>query len=243
MKDKKRLSIICVAVLLLVAVIGMSAYTFAKYVTSTEVPSTSATVAKWGFVVSANAGDLFASDYSVNGSETLATKVDDGVAVDASSSVVAPGTTGSMTFSISGTAEVRAQVTVEATVADIVLTDGTNKYNPVKWTLTKDGEAVENCNGVTLATIKTYLDSMDATIEAGATNTLAGTYTLSWSWAFDGSADPVWENGPDGNTADTYLGWLADGSDKAKAMVPDAYESASKTTVSFSLKISVTQIQ
>ncbi len=219
MKDKKRLSIICVAVLLLVAVIGMSAYTFAKYVTSASVTSQSATVAKWGFVVSANADDLFGSDYTGTG---LATKVEgDGISVNSNNATVAPGTTGSMTFSISGTAEVLAQLTVTATGTDVSLTKGEGEdaqtYNPIKWTLKKGNTVVsaviDNKNvtfeNATLATVLTYLGSIKETITAGQASSHAGDYTLTWAWAFENTESGI--DGLSANEADTLLGQAANG--------------------------------
>ncbi len=231
----KRKPIIFVAVLLMIAIIAMSAYTFAKYTTSTNVDSQSATVAKWGFTVSADATNLFASDYSVADEATLATKVEDGVAVDAADVVVAPGTTGSMSFSINGNSEVRAQLNVTATGTDVSLTKGEQTYNPVKWTLAKDNTAVSGCENVTLDTIVTYLNAMDETIEAGANYSKAGSYTLTWTWAFTGADSGI--TGLSVDAADTILGQAAAGQ-----TIDTAYTAVTSIS-NFSLSISVDQIQ
>ena len=55
--------IITAMVALIALVVGMGGYTFAKYFTSTGTHSNQATVAKWGFVLSANATNLFGEEY------------------------------------------------------------------------------------------------------------------------------------------------------------------------------------
>ena len=126
MKNMKRKAlIVAVMALLLVAILAMSVSTFAKYTTSATTGSNTATVAKWGFVVNAQAGGLFADQYGGTDSGLADAYVSgDTVFVDANGSgnVVAPGTTGSLTFSITGTAEVRSQVTVTASGTDVALT-------------------------------------------------------------------------------------------------------------------------
>ena len=135
MKFNKRKSLIVIAMFVLLAVlIAMSGMTFARYISSKEVPTQSATVAKWGFVVSADADALFGSDYKGTTLATVVANTEEQLSVSAESAaegqtrglVVAPGTTGSMTFSITGEAEVRAQITVSMTnVQDVYLTHTT----------------------------------------------------------------------------------------------------------------------
>ncbi|MBQ3081394.1 MAG: hypothetical protein IJC01_03905 [Clostridia bacterium] len=161
MKNMKRKAlIVAVMALLLVAILAMSVSTFAKYTTSTSINSNSAAVAKWGFAASIQADDMFADAYGAQ-TANLASKAtwvadsnDAGtLSVKANSEgteVVAPGTKGSMTFSITGEAEVLAQITVKVDASsDVYLTktDGNKTYNPIKWTLKKDGVAV---NGQTV---------------------------------------------------------------------------------------------
>ena len=60
MKNMKRKAlIVAVMALLLVAILAMSVSTFAKYTTTKSYTSGSAAVAKWGFVVSVQAGSMF----------------------------------------------------------------------------------------------------------------------------------------------------------------------------------------
>ena len=149
-KDNRKSIFVIGLLLLLVAVIGFGGYTLSKYVTKKDA-SGSASVAKWGFTVTSDATNLFGANYEfkTGATNSTVTKTNDATkltvkASNENSQVVAPGTTGSMTFIIDGTAEVKAKVEIALTDnKDIVLeykkgeTAGT--YNPVKWTLKKDG--------------------------------------------------------------------------------------------------------
>lgn len=245
-KTKKLLSI--VAMVLMVGLIaGMGAMTYAKYVTTGSVPTQSATAAKWGFVITADTSNLFGTDYDqTDATNKIATKVTtDGVAVNASgdTNVVAPGTTGSMTITVSGSAEVLAKltVTVDTGTADIALGD----YKPVKWSITGTSED----NTVTDGTLEAVLNALktDAdTTSIAAGETVSKSYTISWKWAFDGD-----------NAKDTVIGYKAMGKtyDDIKSLTvgdgtvvstivanADAYN-AITTTVSFGLSVAVEQIQ
>lgn len=206
--NKKKMLVMASIVLMLTMVVGMGAFTFAKYVT-TQTADDRANTAQWGFVITADASNLFGTDYSLEGG-TSATVVEtgNGVAVKATGTgnVVAPGTTGSMTFSISGKAEVLAKVSLEkAATTDIHL----DAYYPVKWTITKR-ETIEEivsetpvCTNVTLSEALTKLkSSVDGIVEPGTV--VNKTYVISWEWAFD-SRNNQW------NQWDTVLGLLAGG--------------------------------
>ena len=196
---KKKMLVIFSIVLMLTMVVGMGAFTFAKYVT-THTADDQAKTAQWGFVITADASDLFGTDYTLSGTGTSATVVQtgSGVAVQATGTgnVVAPGTTGSMSFSISGKAEVLAKVSLEKTATkDIHLN---NAYYPVKWTITENGTPV--CKNEKLFDALTLLKaSVDGTIEPGTV--VNKTYVISWTWAFSGGDDQ----------SDTVLGLLAGG--------------------------------
>ena len=271
---KKTRGIIIAAMLVLLLAIGcLCGITFAKYVTSKSVSTQSATVAKWGFVISANANDLFGKEYAVTGEETLAKKVADGsgVAVVAKKAAVAPGTTGEMTFSIVGNAEVPAQIkiTAGADVKEVALkgTDGNPVWSPVKWTIwasaddttyTEIKEAGAEGDKITadgsLATALALASKQGGTIAASTTETKKY-FKLSWSWAFDGAT----ADSTNGNRYDTLLGYAAAG-DKTytdatvstaeggaitvvdKSVSPEVTYTAD-TTISFSLTITVEQVQ
>lgn len=243
-KDNRKSIFVIGLLLLLVAVIGFGGYTLSKYVTEKNA-SGKASVAKWGFTVSADATNLLGKEYKYNGASSTVNG-DQGITVKAKTSegnIVAPGTTGSMTFTIAGSAEVKAKVEIAFTAnKDVVLeykkggTAGT--YNPVKWTLKKGEDIlVENS---TLAAIADELNKAvyDETINPGASYTNAGTYTIEWVWAFDDTTA-----NPDADKLDTLLGWTASG-----ATIPTDYgftveTAGTNTTIDFALNISITQEQ
>lgn len=242
-KDNRKSIFVIGLLLLLVVVIGFGGYTLSKYVTEKKETG-SASVAKWGFTVTSDADKLFGKEYKWDGTNSTVSATGDTITVKANSAtgtnLVAPGTTGSMTFTIAGTAEVKAKVEIAFTAnKDVVLeykkggTAGT--YNPVKWTLKKGEDIlVENS---TLAAIAGELSKAvyDETINPGASYTNAGTYTIEWVWAFDDTTA-----NPDADKLDTLLGWTASG-----ATIPTDYgftvETGTNTTIDFALNISITQ--
>lgn len=201
--NKKKMLVILSIVLMLTMVVGMGAFTFAKYVT-THTADDQANTAQWGFVITADASNLFGTDYTLSGTGTSATVVPtgSGVAVKATGTgnVVAPGTTGSMTFSISGKAEVLAKVSlVLAETKDIHLN---NAYYPVKWTITENVSETSVCTDAKLSEALTALESSVDGIGSIAPGTVVNkTYVISWAWAFSGGDDQ----------SDTVLGLLAGG--------------------------------
>lgn len=236
---KKKMLVILSIVLMLTMVVGMGAFTFAKYVT-THTADDQAKTAQWGFVITADASNLFGTDYTLSGTGTSATVVPtgSGVAVKATGTgnVVAPGTTGSMTFSISGKAEVLAQVSLEWTeTADIHL----DAYYPVKWTITESVSEPPVCENAKLSEALAALKSkVDGTIEPGTE--VNKTYVISWAWAFD-SGNNQW------NQWDTVLGLLAGG--KTVAEINEIYEKNTvetgkySTSIAFGFTVTVEQTQ
>lgn len=244
MKAKtKRRSLIVVAMLVLLAtVIAMSSATFAKYITSTGDQSNSATVAKWGFVVSADAASLFGAQYKGTG---LATTTGDGtINVSGSGLVVAPGTTGSMTFSVSGQAEVYAELTLNVTVDDVSLSktvgESTQTYNPIKWTLKKDTETV--LSNATLAELNDYFADKSAEIAPNTAYAYAGDYELSWTWALENDASGI--DGLTVDQADTLLGQAAiPAADRNEAQTAALADYTADTELAVTVSICVEQIQ
>ena len=186
-KSKKALIIVAIA-LMAALVVGMGAMTYSRYIT-TGTSSATATAAKWGFVVTANAQDLFGSDYTKVGGDT-ATKVNEGgVAVSASSATLAPGTSGSMTISIEGQAEVLAQLTFDISQTSLIGIDYTEDedYYPIKWTLKKNGAAVDGADNVSFAALASAVNNQSSQIAIGGS--LSDTYTIEWVWALTGNDD------------------------------------------------------
>ncbi|MBQ8403328.1 MAG: hypothetical protein IJX55_02750 [Clostridia bacterium] len=220
-------SCLLVAVLLTTCVISG---TFAKYTTTADA-SDEARVAKWGVEITTDSDlGLFSETYEIATATNAAdnSAITNSVAVSSTgTNVVAPGTSGSVNFSISGTPEVAVNVKVEMTVnKDVKISKSTTgvelteDYCPVVFTLTKDGTTDALATG-TLTDIKTAMEELSANY-APNTN-LEATYTLSWEWAFNGNND----------IADTYLGNVAAGT------VTDANV---ETGIEFNFTITVTQV-
>lgn len=238
-KNSNKKSVFVIALLLLlVAVIGFGGYTMSKYVSSKSDKGT-ASVAKWGFTVNADATKVFGSNYEKAGgvSSTVTDKTDATKltvqASDAGSKVVAPGTTGSMTFGFGGTSEVLAKFTFDLKVNDISLAytkdAAVGTYSPIKWTL-NDG-TTNVVDGGTIEQVKTALNK-EVVLDPGATLENKN-YTLTWVWDFESSAE--------NNKLDTYLGKLANGDTDTEY---EGYtKTAANTTLSLELNISVVQLQ
>ena len=216
-------------------------------------------------------GDAY--NKATNKLSPVVTTYTNGVNVQASTDdnlVVAPGTTGFMTFSVSGTAEVLSAITVKVATdyKDVTLTKGTGAsalvYNPIVWTLSKTvtsaegGEATTQLATGTLAQIANAINDETTGVCNNASikpneSVANTTYTLSWEWKFTGSTVPT-NFGISADEADTILGLSADEAntdaiDAYKAIFDakygeDAFDSyTAATTVSFNLTITVKQIQ
>ena len=236
-KKRNTRSIVIVGLLLLlVAVIGFGGYTLSKYVTK-KSGAGNATVAKWGFTVDANASELFGKQYSKG---VIVNAGTDSIDVSASTdnNLVAPGTTGSMTFSVKGTAEVLAQIEIKLTAtSDVTLAytqagvEGNKMYNPVKWTLKKGETAVKE--NTTLTEIAKALNKTEEySPNAAAVDEV---YTLSWAWTFS-------EN-DENDALDTLLGMYANNTANTTNGGYTVVADGTKTTVAFTLEISITQLQ
>ena len=202
-KNGKRLALILIALLLIVAV-AFGAYTYSKYISEQKASGT-ATVADWGYSVSitqtSNNGNVFFQYYDKKedgvegvtslGDNTIIAKTD-------AEGVVAPGVEGSIDFSLSGNAEVSALVkvalekTAEVSV-DVTVDDTAYVFYPVQWTLTDNKATSPNAEvtgslDVVIDALKAQLNDIAENgqiIKAGDTTTLPEiNYTLSWKWAF-----------------------------------------------------------
>ena len=203
--------------------------TFAKYVTE-ATGSDQARVAKWGVVITTTTSGLFAETYK-NDAAIGSTAAGAGLSVDSEDGkfVVAPGTKGSVNFSISGTPEVAVDVKIVMNVEkDVIIPSGTviaagntlsGDYTPVVFTL-KDSADNVIATG-TLSDIETGLEGLSA--QYAPNYTLDETYTLSWAWAIDGVND----------VADTYLGNVAAGT---------VTDTDTITDIKFDFTITATQI-
>lgn len=236
---------------LLLALIGcVGGVTYSKYISNTSVPSTQATVAKWGYVVTANSNTLFGPKYAA-GTNNTATVNPAGeiiVSADTEKSVIAPGATGSVAITVKGNAEVMASLTIKIAdgYKDISLSDGANTYNPLKWTAKVGDTAINSAENTTLANVATALSTYSKSFKAN--ETVDTTFTLSYTWAFDGKdIDSGLKNGAtalNGDDADTILGKLANGTISASdAKYGYASTWTCEKTVSLSLSATLAQVQ
>lgn len=232
------------AVLLFALVLISSCFvggTFAKYVTSAGGSET-ARVAKFGVTVTAANDTMFKTAYATDDTAAMASITNSVVSSDADK-LVAPGTKEDATamFSVTGQPEVAVRVAIgldAQTLKDVFLKAGTytdyttaaggtfdlgQDYYPVRFTLTKNGEAVVTDG--TLSDVNAKLAEVSKEYAPGADLSDAiGEYKLSWKWEFEGD-----------NRADTLLGNLAAGS-----ATLDAAEYS--TQIAFTLNATVTQI-
>ncbi len=248
-KDNRKSVFVIALLLLLVAVIGFGGYTLSKYVTKKSA-SGSASVAKWGYNIDVKAGNLFGTDYKFETNNSIVTTAGAGVTVKSSdaNNRVAPGTTGFMTFEVTGKAEVLSQIKIsiaDTDFSDVVLkyTEGEDTtvqtYAPVKWTLKKDGETAALVDGKTLADVKTALGNLYKTSTAVNTE-INDKYTLSWVWAFETGEDN--DQKAKNNHLDTLLGMIAN-NDTVTANEGYKKAEGTSTAIKFTLDISVVQLQ
>jgi hypothetical protein len=243
---KKRKPFILVAMAALLAVIfAMAGTTFAKYISTASVATTSATVAKWGYVVSTNADDLWGTKYTYQtDASKVVTGTTAGVTIVSSSTdnVVAPGSTGSITLSIKGSAEVLSAITVTAEGTPIQLTQQANAdsalttaYEPIVWSIALNGDstgkigdtdAITAQDNLTMAQLVTALEGISKT-NIAANTTVDINVTISWAWPFSTTGH---------DQDDTDLAALIANSD-AKG------NAAGTTKMSFELGVEVVQLE
>ena len=197
-------SALLVAVLLTTCAISG---TFAKYVTS-GTASDFARVAKFGVTVEGKASadnNMFTKTYTT----TDAWTGDDGVSVEATVDVVAPGTNGTLTaFDVAGTPEVDVAITytnVDVELGDKWVDSNGDYYCPIVFTVVTNSATV-TINGADKSDITTFENEVEAAIVAAAANydantdlsTIEDDLTVSWSWPFSTSEA--------NDVKDTFLG-------------------------------------
>jgi hypothetical protein len=190
MKTKKRTIkvtvIVAVLLALIIAIFAMAGTTFAKYVSKSSTTN-QATVAKWGYVVTVDGSNLFSDKYNDVNSDAKLASYSSGdstaVVLKASSATdtkqrVAPGTTGNMTITISGRAEVLSNISVSVTTDD--LKDIYLKSEVVKAVEASDGQgAVEAQDGFEYYPIVwTVVEEVKTSSDATATTTTKTFTTL-----------------------------------------------------------------
>ena len=192
-KNGKRIALILVA-LLLIAAIAFGAYTYSKYVTS-RGGQDSATVAAWGYTVTVGTGEDNSFGFSQYYGADGVADADDTSAVIAGitsdKNVVAPGAKGSTEITISGYAEVDAElsVVVADSFSDIYIemtadgqTPATLYYFPVLFSLSDGDGDFEDITNQPLANVVAALEGLSEELQSSTSTTgTTTTYTLSWA--------------------------------------------------------------
>lgn len=259
-KKNKKTAVIVALLLALIALLCFGGYTFSKYVTSGSGTGT-AQVAKWGYTIEVNGDNLFGNKYKFDGVASKATAEENNLTVKASGdyNVIAPGTTGSMTFNVTGQAEVKALVSMFITEAvhnegikDIVLKvqkAGGNEivYNPVKWTLKKktktqpDMIALPGMKETTLHNVAGAFHDMIYNSASSVKNPgdvlEETTYELVWEWPYEGTGT---FEGVTADELDTILGRRA--KDASYASYGDWTIKEVCTEIKLQLDMQVTQL-
>lgn len=228
MKNKS-VKIAALAIMLCLLTTCAIGTTFAKYVTGAAAEDY-ARVAKWGVKIDIAGDEMFKNAYEADAT-ALAGKLS--VHSNSTDKVVAPGTSGETTFTLTGSPEVAANIAITFDyTSDIVLPAGsvtgqTEDYYPVVFTLTQtkgyDGAAmnVEIAKG-NLKAIKDAINGFNQNYAAKGLD-LDAEFVLSWAWAYESGND----------AADTLLGDIIAGEATATGAV---------TSLAYDLSITVTQV-
>lgn len=244
-KNGKRLALILVA-LLLIAAVAFGAFTYSRYISEGSGTGT-AQVAAWGFeaeFTSPENSDMgFATDYNsagpaVQGAGDLLVAA---AGTESRNNVVAPNTKGSTTFSLTGTAEVAAEVTFtveETSQVYINISDGENvyKYTPIVFSYgEKANVSIEDINTALAPLNQKY--APNASVESAT-----GTISWAWNYSYTAGSDALTLTKVSGNGAETIA--ITEGDDTANNGVSPvdildtalgqlaADEAVAKTTVS-----------
>jgi hypothetical protein len=183
-KEKNSLMRIAGAIstLVLVTMVVLGS-TFAKYITEATATD-GARVAKWGIAVDeTNFVDLFTTSYTSAQGTTVNSNNGD--------NVIAPGTTGSLQFEITGTPEVAYKLSVDVSSAYTGAWGGwgvTPPFNgPLEFFYSMNGGAPVgpySLNQITTE-IETALNNSGVILPGNPANTDFG---ITWVWPFDGPA-------------------------------------------------------
>lgn len=219
---KKKMSLLIVLVMAVVATTYSVSGTYAKYTSKVDLTD-EARIAKWEFKADGSTVDknidLFATSYLYNG--TTYVKSSD------TSKVVAPGTKGEYTFKLEGNMEVRYTLkfaidatkdfvvyydVVDGKVANMSTTnDGqANEYRPLRYSITYvDNAGVTHTDiaNVTTVDLKTALDAYNAKLLANkgfGPGAMKQQYTIAWAWDKQTTVDGI--DGDQVDKLDTFAG-------------------------------------
>jgi len=164
-RRKKRRVLLIFILILSVAITGALIGTIARYVTTQEV-SDSAVGAKFGLGIS-NTIDLFSDSY-ISGSDTIVNADTEG------KKIIAPGTSGSYKFNVTGTSEVAYKVSADVTVE---YSEEWADYAPLEFSV--DGETWTN-----LEDFETNLGNALASAKIEPNDEYTNNQTIHWRWPF-----------------------------------------------------------
>lgn len=232
-KTKKRVGIVAMMLVVIVAIAATAGTTLAKYISSVNISSQSATAAQWGYTISANTTSMFGDAYGeiidttshaeVSGRNTVA------VSATTGKNIVAPGTKGKMSLTVNGTAEVNAVLTLNlGNVFETVrlFDEAGTDYYPINWYV--GGVAVkEDYDHKTAVTAADFATAIKTAVEKaveGNENVKVATegnsvivflpantqlkgldLSISWDWDFETLKDVE----GDYNIEDTLIGLLS----------------------------------
>ncbi len=192
--SKKKKTMLVAAIVLGIAVLGLAAGVYAKYIASLEANRGIADVAKWTFEDENKGNGLL----TCNLDKTYNTNT-------LSEGKIAPGTSGTCTFSVTNK---NSEVGVDYT---ITLSGVTNQPTNVKFYKTKSGSG----DNITYTDeLTTTNGSVTGTINAGVAT--AQTETIYWVWPYETGA--VANGVAQGDSADTTDGESAATATEVKTM-------------------------
>lgn len=232
LKNQKKMLAVFAIILMLALIIGMGAMTYSKYITSKDTGELRATAAKWGFVINVDAKNFLGENYTKGeNSETATVVTENGVAVQTTNGgdVVAPGTSGYMTISISGSAEVLSKISFKQTFVPhyIHLKHGDNDYVPVKWYVYKNGASNSLTDKTTIDDVfKAINDDLSANfnrIEPNENPNLS--YKIEWKWDFEAGETDAEKKA--NNIKDTIIGYIANNQNLTYAELKEYIENNS----------------
>lgn len=181
MKKNQTMRLATLLLVLALLTVGVIGGTLAKFTTNAS-GSDSARVAAFGVDVEVKADGAFDVKYATD--DTAFNKE---LSVQATEDVVAPGTKGALTFSITGTPEVATKV--EIALEDDSTAVKLDSYEPIKFYV-GDKAAADLTDAdytLTLDQLKTALENLNAQYAAG--DSLDTTVYVAWSWPFESGND------------------------------------------------------
>lgn len=175
-----KIALFCTAFLLVAStVVGV---TFAKYVKTANHPEEVGTVAKFGITMQWTDNSAFENSYDADTNSVT-------TAVSGNVDKIAPGTTGSITLTLSGSSEVAFNLTLElvenySSNWKVSSAENAEAYKPITLTVTStiDGANVsltQNKGGTSILSIKDFEPA----------STISGSITITWEWGFEVNND------------------------------------------------------